>query len=102
MMAPSTPYAAEEMWERLGKPYSVHQQAWPTFDEALVQHETAEIVIQVNGKVRERLTVPVDLPEVDAISQAVELPRVKDQLDGRLLDRVVYVPGRLLNLVVRG
>jgi leucyl-tRNA synthetase len=102
MMAPSTPYVAEELWERLGKPYSVHQQTWPTFDESLAKQEVAEIVVQINGKVRERITVPVDLSQDDAVAQAMALPRVSEQFDGRAPDRVIYVPGRLLNLVVRG
>jgi leucyl-tRNA synthetase len=101
LMAPSTPYVAEELWERLGKPYSVHKQSWPVFDESLAKQETAEIVVQVNGKVRERLTVPVDLPQDEAVSQALASPRVSEQLDGRAPDRIIYVPGRLLNLVVK-
>src|SRR5215211_514390 len=86
LMAPSTPYVAEELWERLGKPYSVHKQSWPVFDESLAKQETAEIVVQVNGKVRERLTVPVGLPQDEAVSQALASPRVSEQLDGRAPD----------------
>ena len=57
LMAPSTPYVAEELWERLGKPYSVHLQSWPPFDESLAKQETAEIVVQINGKVRDRINI---------------------------------------------
>jgi leucyl-tRNA synthetase len=102
LMAPSTPYVTEELWQRLGKPYSVHLQSWPKYDELLAKQEIAEIVVQVNGKVRERLMVPVDMSESDAIALALEQPKVIEQLSGRAPDRVIYVPGRLLNLVVRG
>ena len=66
LMAPSTPYVAEELWERLGMPYSVHHQSWPTYDPALTQDDAVEVVVQVNGKVRDRLLLPVDLPEAEA------------------------------------
>lgn len=101
MMAPSTPYAAEELWERLGKPYSVHTQSWPSYEEALAREDVVEIVVQVNGKVRERLWVSPDLSEVDALDRAMAQVRVREGLKGRTPDRVVYVPGRLLNLLVR-
>ena len=101
MMAPSTPYAAEELWERLGRPYSVHHQPWPTFDPDLVQEDVVEIVVQVNGKVRDRLLVPADLSEEQARSLALELDRVREDLGGREPQRVIYVPGRLMNFVVR-
>jgi leucyl-tRNA synthetase len=102
LMAPSTPYAAEELWERLGKPYSVHMQIWPAYDEAIAKEDMVEIVVQINGKVRERLSVPVDLPDDQAIARALEMTRVAEALDGRTPDRVIYVPGRLLNIVLRG
>src|SRR5690606_21272451 len=57
MLAPSAPHLAEELWERLGQPFSVHQQTWPTWDEALAAEDQLEIAVQVNGKVRERVTV---------------------------------------------
>ncbi|MGH2533904.1 MAG: leucine--tRNA ligase [Thermomicrobiales bacterium] len=101
MMAPSTPHVAEELWERLGKPYSVHLQAWPEHDPALARRETAEIVVQVNGKVRERFTVPVDLPEAAAVEQALAIPRVSDTVGDRTPARIIYVPGRLINIVVK-
>ena len=63
LMAPSTPYVAEELWQRLGMPYSVHHQSWPDYDPALTEDDAVEVVVQVNGKVRDRLLLPVDLPE---------------------------------------
>ncbi len=100
LMAPSTPYVAEELWERLGMPYSVHHQTWPTFDPALTADEMVEVVVQVNGKVRDRITLPVDVTEDQAQSQALALPRVAESLSGREPRKVIYVPGRLVNIVI--
>ncbi|CAA9569915.1 MAG: Leucyl-tRNA synthetase [uncultured Thermomicrobiales bacterium] len=98
LMAPSTPYLAEELWERLGKPYSVHKQAWPSFDAALVVEDLVEVVVQVNGKVRDRLALPADLPEAEARARVLALPRVAELVPGEPR-KVVYVPGRLVNVV---
>ncbi len=100
LMAPSTPYVAEEMWELLGKPFSVHQQTWPTYEGSLLVEETVELVVQVNGKVRDRLTVPKDITEEAVTVQAMASPRVREYVDGRSPKRVIYVSGRLLNIVV--
>src|SRR5690606_16221952 len=70
LLAPSTPYLAEELWERLGQPYSVHQQSWPQYDPELAAAEMIELVVQVNGKVRDRLEVPADITEERAIELA--------------------------------
>jgi leucyl-tRNA synthetase len=99
LMAPMTPYVAEEMWERLGKPYSVHQQAWPSFDPGLAKADEVEIVVQVNGKVRDRLVVPSDVTEARATELALASPRVQDQLGGKPPAKVVYVPGKLVSIV---
>ncbi|HYO29768.1 MAG TPA: leucine--tRNA ligase, partial [Thermomicrobiales bacterium] len=98
LMAPSTPYVAEELWETLGKAYSVHQQAWPTFDSALVAEDLVEVVVQVNGKVRDRLRLPADLPEAEARARVLALPKVAELVPGEPR-KLVYVPGRLVNVV---
>jgi leucyl-tRNA synthetase len=100
LMAPSTPYVAEELWERLGMPYSVHQQSWPTYDPALTVEEQVEVVVQVNGKVRGRLLLPPDLPEAEARQRAMAQPKIAESLAGREPRKVIYVPGRLVNIVV--
>ncbi len=99
-MAPSTPYVAEELWERLGMPYSVHHQPWPEYDPALTEDDAVEVVVQVNGKVRDRLLLPVDLPEEDARVQVMAQPKIAEALSGRDPRKVIYVPGRLINIVV--
>ena len=100
LMAPSTPFLAEELWERLGMPYSVHQQRWPTFDAALTAEATVEVVIQVNGKVRDRLLLPADLAEAEARARALAQPKIVEALAGREPQKVIYVPDRLVSVVV--
>jgi leucyl-tRNA synthetase len=99
LMAPSTPYVAEELWERLGKPYSVHQQRWPIADPALTAATTVEVVVQVNGKVRDRLMLAPDAPEAIARERALDLPKVAEHLAGAEPRKFIYVPGRLINIV---
>jgi len=101
LMAPSTPYVAEELWQRLGRPYSVHLQEWPTYDPALTRDTTVELVIQVNGKLRDKINAPADLPEDAARALALGSERVRDLLGGKEPSKVIYVPGRLVNVVVR-
>ena len=100
LMAPSTPHVAEELWERLGMPYSVHHQSWPNYDPALTRADEIEVVVQVNGKVRDRLLLPVDLGEDEARALVMALPKIVEALNGREPKKVVYVPGRLVSVVV--
>ena len=99
LMAPSTPYVAEELWERLGKGYSVHQQAWPTFDPAMTADALVEVVVQVNGKVRDHLMLPANADEPSAITAARASEKVQAALDGAEPRKIIYVPGRLVNIV---
>ncbi len=100
LMAPSTPYVAEELWERLGNPYSVHRQGWPAYDPALTVANEVEVVVQVNGKLRDRLMLPVDLSEDAARAAALAQPKIAEAVAGREPRKVIYVPGRLVNIVV--
>jgi leucyl-tRNA synthetase len=100
LMAPSTPYVAEELWERLGMSYSVHQQTWPAYDPALTVEEEVEVVVQVNGKVRDRLMLPPDLPEEEARIRVMAQRKIQAALVGREPRKLIYVPGRLVNIVV--
>ncbi|MGB3307403.1 MAG: leucine--tRNA ligase [Thermomicrobiales bacterium] len=101
LMAPSTPFVAEEMWARLGNPFSIHQQSWPVYDEALAVEDTVEIPVQVNGKVREKLVVARTASKEDLLQAALANARVQEQLAGKTVVREVVVPGRLINLVVK-
>jgi leucyl-tRNA synthetase len=98
MMAPLTPHLAEELWQRRGRPGSVHVQAWPTPDEAALVEDTMEIAVQVRGKVRDRIRVPVDATEAAIVRAALASEGAERVLDGERPDRVIYVPGRLVNI----
>jgi leucyl-tRNA synthetase len=100
LLAPLTPHIAEELWERLGHEYSVHDQPWPAFDPALATDELFECVIQVNGKVRDRIEMPVGASEEEVRAQVLASPRVQSHLVGKSVRKFIYVPGRLVNLVV--
>ena len=101
LMAPSAPHFAEELWARLGKPYSIHQQPWPKWDEDLAREEEITLVVQVNGKVRDRLQVPADIDEERAKELALASQRVQSHIAGKQAQRIIYVPGKLVNVVVR-
>jgi leucyl-tRNA synthetase len=100
MMAPVAPHITEELWERLGKPYSIHTQSWPVVDEEAAREEEITLVVQVNGKLRDRITVPADVSEEAAKTTALASEAVKKHLEGKQPKQVVYVKGRLVNIVV--
>jgi len=100
MLAPLAPHFAEECWERLRHQDSVFLAGWPAFDARLVLADEVEIAVQVNGKLRGRLIVPRGLSQQEVVDRAVADAGVKRFLDGKPIRKVVYVPDRLLNLVV--
>ncbi len=100
MLAPLAPHISEEMWARTGRPYSVHQQSWPEWNEALARAEEVTLVVQVNGKLRDRIQVSAGIDEQEATQLALSSPAVQRYVDNRKVRKVVYVPGRLVNLVV--
>ncbi|MSQ12481.1 MAG: leucine--tRNA ligase [Dehalococcoidia bacterium] len=102
MLAPLAPHLAEELWERTGRPYSIHQQAWPSWDESLVVSETITLVVQVDGKVRDRLTASANIGEEQARELALASANVQRHTAGKQVRQVVYVPGRLVNIVTGG
>jgi leucyl-tRNA synthetase len=99
LLAPVAPHISEELWMLLGKPYSIHQQAWPEVDEEAAAEEQITLVVQVNGKVRDRISVPVDIAEAEAKERALASEAVQKHLAGRAPRQVIYVPGRLINVV---
>jgi len=101
MLAIMTPHVTAELWERRhpGAP-SVHEQPWPDYDPHLVRLETVTMVIQMNGKVRDRVEVDAGLGEADAVAIALASPKVSEALGGAAPKRVVARPPRLVNVVV--
>ena len=100
MTAPVTPHIAEELWESLGKPYSIHQQPWPAFDPAAAVEDQIILVVQVNGKVRDRIDVPVGISDADAKAAALSSEAVQKYLEGNPPKKIVVVPGKLVSIVV--
>jgi leucyl-tRNA synthetase len=100
MMAPVIPHVAEELWARLDKPYSVHTQDWPQVDEEAIKVEQITLVVQVNGKVRDRITIPTDLPAEEAKRLASASEGVQKYLKGKPPRKVILVPGKLVNVVI--
>jgi leucyl-tRNA synthetase len=99
LLAPIAPHVAEELWERRGHPYSIHDQPWPTADPELVVAETIELPVQVDGKLRDRLVVTPDTPAEEIERMALASEHVQRYLAGRTPARVVQIPGRLVNVV---
>ena len=101
LLAPTAPHLAEELWQQTGHKYSIHNQSWPQWDKELAKDEEITLVVQVNGKLRDRITVPVSITEAEARQVALESQRVRTYLGDKEVLDIIYVPGRLVNLVVR-
>ena len=101
MIAPTAPHLAEELWHRLGHNTSVHNQKWPVWDEALAKEDEITLVIQVNGKLRDRPTVPASITEEEAKKMAQTSEKVQPFIQGKTIVNVIYVPGKLVNIVVK-
>jgi leucyl-tRNA synthetase len=99
LIQPYAPHIAEELWERLGHE-RLWATPWPQADPSLLEQETFELVVQVNGRVRGRIEVPVDLSEDELVTRAKELPRVQSHLNDKEIRKTIVVPRRLVNLVV--
>jgi leucyl-tRNA synthetase len=100
LMQPWAPHVTEELWQVLGGEGRLWERAWPEADPALLVHETFEPVVQVNGRVRDRMEVPAGLPEAELVERAKASAKVQAHLDGKEIRQTVVVPGRLVNLVV--
>jgi leucyl-tRNA synthetase len=101
MLAPSTPHLAEELWAMTGHTYSVHQQDWPAWNEELAKEEEIVLIVQVNGKVRDKINAAADISEDNAIALAKSSDKVRMHIEGKETVKEIYVPGKLVNIVVR-
>jgi leucyl-tRNA synthetase len=101
MLAPVAPHIAEELWTtQLGRPYSVHQQKWPQVDENAAKEDTIELPVQINGKVRDRITIPADASEEEIKAAALASEGVKKHLEGKEPKKVIVANKRLVSVVV--
>ncbi|MEL7622308.1 MAG: leucine--tRNA ligase [Clostridiales bacterium] len=101
LAAPFAPHIAEELWQEMGGQHSVHAQAWPAYDEAALAKEEIEVVFQVNGKVRGRLTVPASMEQSEVQETILAMDRAKEAIGNKTVVKVISVPGKLVNIVVK-
>ena len=99
-LSPFAPHLSEELWERLGHAPSIADRPFPSFDPALCEDDEREIGVQVNGKVRGRARLSNTASEAEARDAALADPNVQKFLEGKALKKVIYVPGRILNLII--
>jgi leucyl-tRNA synthetase len=101
LLAPFAPFIAEEVWQTaLEQPDSVHLQTWPIYDEALTHDNEMTVVVQVNGRVRDRITVAADASMAVVKETAVTCPNVQAHINGRSIRKIIVVPQKLVNIVV--
>jgi leucyl-tRNA synthetase len=101
MLSPFAPHTCEELWERLGHPKGLATAVWPSYDEQVARAEEIVVPIQVNGKLRSRLTLPVETSESEMRERALADPAVKAYTEGKTIKTVVVAKGRLINVVVQ-
>jgi leucyl-tRNA synthetase len=101
LIAPSAPHFAEELWFTRKYQYSIHNQMWPNWDGNLAKDEEVTLVIQVNGKLRDKVTVQVSISEEEASKTALNQERIKSYVSGKDIAKIIYIPDRLINIVIK-
>ena len=100
ILSPFAPHLGEELWQRLGHGESLAHHPWPSFDAALVVDDKKEIGVQVNGKVRSAIMLPVAATQDEAVAEARKDPKVNGFVEGKTIKKIIYVPGKILNFIV--
>jgi leucyl-tRNA synthetase len=100
MLAPVAPHISEEIWAQLDKPFSIHTQDWPTVDLEAAAEEQITLVVQINGKVRDRLTVSINISNEEAEARALSSEVIARYLEGKKPRQVIVVPRKLVNIVI--
>jgi len=101
LLSPFAPHIAEELWQILGHSDTLAYQPWPEYDEALLRQQTIEVPVQINGKLRGRITVPAEADEQAHRQAAQNDPRIGQLLEGKTIVKAIVVPGRMVNFVVK-
>jgi leucyl-tRNA synthetase len=99
LLAPSAPHMTEELWRLTGHSGSVHRQTWPTWDETLARDETVQVPVQVNGKLRGVVEVPSEAGLEEVQQAALAQARIQQHLEGQKIDKLIFVSGKVLNIV---
>jgi len=100
LLHPFAPHLGEELWEMLGQPASIQKQPWPAYEQALCEEDEVEVPVQINGKVRGRITLPRDADQAQALAAAQGDPSLAAHLEGKTLRKTIWVPAKILNLIV--
>jgi leucyl-tRNA synthetase len=101
LLAPFAPHIAEELWEALGGTGSVHLESWPKFDPSALEMDEVNIVVQVNGKVRDKLDVLRGISEEELKAKVLSEPKIAKHIEGKQIVKVISVPDKLINIVVK-
>ncbi len=101
LLAPIAPFMAEEMWARKGRHFSIHQQKYPAFDPALVADEVLVLPVMVNGKLRDRVELPLGASEAEVQAAALNAANVRRHMEGKTLIKIMYIPGKTINVIVK-
>jgi leucyl-tRNA synthetase len=101
LLAPFVPHMSEELWSVMGKEGSVHQTAWPSYDESALILDEVELAVQINGKVREKIVVPNQASREEIEKQVLDNEQIKHWTEGKTVRKVIVVPGKLVNIVVK-
>jgi len=97
---PFAPHISEELWQRLGHKKSISLEKWPKHDSALAKDETVSLIIQINGRVRDKVEIGVDISEEEAKELAISREKIKNWVEGKEIKKVIFVPGKLINIVI--
>jgi len=101
VLAPFVPHITEELWEKMGKQGSIHEQRWPDYDENALQVEEIEIVVQINGKLKGKLVIPVNATKEEMLNMAKNEPKIKALIEGKEIVKEIVIPGKLVNIVIK-
>ncbi|RQD70611.1 MAG: leucine--tRNA ligase [Tindallia sp. MSAO_Bac2] len=101
LMAPFAPHMTEELWSQMGHQESIHRKSWPVADPKALVVEEVEIVIQINGKVKEKMLIPTGLSKDETQDKAMDNAKVKESLEGKEVKKIIVVPGKLVNIVAK-
>jgi len=101
LLAPFAPHMTEEIWHKFGHTKSIHLEEWPKYDESKIKEENANIVVQINGKIRAQFEAPVGISESDAKEKAETMPEVQKWLENKEIKKVIFVPNKIINFVLK-
>ncbi len=101
ILSPFAPHIAEELWEKLGNKESIFKEKWPKYDKKLIKDDIINLVVQVNGKLRDTILVDADISETEAKKSAQESDKIKKWIKSKEIVKVIFVKGKLVNIVVK-